>query len=187
MQQRSATCQDDTLIDNVGGKLGLRVFQRDADRVDDPGDWLADRLGNLHLRDFDLLGDAIDEVAALDGQRQSDAIGRRYRSSDTVLDPLRRRLADQQIVVTPDIRGYGFVHLVAANAHRIAVGKAAQGQNRDFRGAAANIHHHRAQGFGNRHARANGRSHWLLDEVNLRRARVRRRVPDRAALNRCRA
>jgi hypothetical protein len=54
----------------VGG-----VLERDPHRLDDLGDRLADRLGELALVDFDFLGDTVDEIAALYLDRLADAVG----------------------------------------------------------------------------------------------------------------
>src|SRR3954471_13430804 len=69
LQQGAAAGEDDALVDDVGGKLGRGVLERDPDALDDRPDWLRKRLGDLALVDRDLLGDPVDQVAALDVDR----------------------------------------------------------------------------------------------------------------------
>ena len=107
--------------------------------------------------------------------------------ADILLDPLGRRFADQQIVVAADIGDDRLVHLVAADAHRGGVGKAAQREHRDFGGAAADIDDHRADRLGHRHVGADRGGHRLVDQADLAGAGVGGGVADRAALDRGRA
>jgi hypothetical protein len=105
LQQRAAAGQDDALVDDVGGELGRGILERDPDALDDRPDRLAQRLGDLALVDRDLLGHAVDEVAALDVDGEAVAVGGRLGDPDLLLDPLGGRLADQQIVVAADVGG----------------------------------------------------------------------------------
>src|SRR3546814_14739907 len=99
MQQRSPTRQDDALVNDVSRKFGLRIFQRNPYRIDNSSDRLADSLGNFHLGNHYLFGNAIDEVSSLDGKRQSDAIPGDHGCADLMLDALGRRLPYQEIVM----------------------------------------------------------------------------------------
>jgi hypothetical protein len=115
--------------------------------------------------------------------REAVAVDRRLGDADLLLDPLGGRFADQEVVVTPDVGGDRLVHLVAADAHRRGVGKAAERENRDFGRAAADIDHHRSDWLGDRHVGADRGRHRLLDQPDLRRAGVRGGVADGAALD----
>ena len=74
-------------------------------------------------------------------------------------------------MVAPDIGDDGFVHLVAANPHGAGIHNAAQGQNGDFRRAAANIHNHGSCRFGHRQPGANRRRHRFFNKKYAARAR----------------
>jgi hypothetical protein len=78
----------------------------------------------------------------------------------------------------------GFVHLIAAYPHGLGIDDARQGDDRHFRGAAADVHHHVADGFGDGQARADGRGHGFLDEIDFPGARGFRRLPHRPLLHR---
>jgi hypothetical protein len=95
--------------------------------------------------------------------------------------------ADQQVVVAAHIADDRFVHLVAADAHRSGVGKAAQRQHRNFGRAAADVDDHRADRFGHRHVGADRGGHRFKDQIDLAGARVAGRVADCAAFDRGRA
>ena len=111
------------------------------------------------------------------------ALGRPHRRANLFLDPLGGALADQQIIIAPDERDDRLVHLVPAHAHARRVGDSPQRQNRDLGRPAADIHHHRTDGLGHRHPRADRGRHRLLDQIHLARARIRRRVADRTPLH----
>ena len=86
--------------------------------------------------------------------------------------------ADQQILVAADIGDDRLVHLVAADAHAARIDDAAQRQHRHFGGAAADIHHHRAGGFGDRKAGADRRRHRLLDQKDAAGAGRQAPIPE---------
>ena len=59
---------------------------------------------------------------------------------------------------------------------------AAEGDDGDVSGAAADVHHHVTVGLGDVDARADGRRDRLLNEVHAARALLNARVDDRALL-----
>ena len=77
----------------------------------------------------------------------------------------------------------GFVHLVAANTNAGGISQAAQGKHRNFSRAAADIHHHRAYGLGNRHAGTDCCCHWLQDQAHLRSAGIVGSIANGATLH----
>ena len=83
-----------------------------------------------------------------------------------------------------DIGGDHVVHLVAADARRIAIGNPAQRQHRDLGRPAADIDHHRAARLGHGQARADRGGERFVDQPHARRAGVGRGVADGAALDR---
>ena len=60
------TCQRDARVDHVRRQLRRRLLQARMDRRHDGPDRLPERLPNLPARDHDALGEAVDEVPALD-------------------------------------------------------------------------------------------------------------------------
>src|SRR3546814_19805558 len=88
------------------------AFERGADGADDLAHRLGERLCDLGLRHADLRRAAVDEVAALDRHDHPVAL-RRDGTADSVLDALRRHLADHHIVLAADLRGDHVLHLVA--------------------------------------------------------------------------
>src|SRR5438270_7180246 len=76
LEQRAAASQNDALVANVGRKLRRRILERDSNALDNRADRLGQGLGDLALVDRNLLGHAVDEVAALDVNSLADAIDR---------------------------------------------------------------------------------------------------------------
>ena len=181
-QQRAAAGQGDPLVDDVGRQFGRRLFQRGAHRCDDLSDRFGQRLGDLGLGHLHLRRAAVDQVAALDPDDHPFALGR-HRTADRQLDALGGHFADHQIMFAADIGRNHLVHLVAADPHRIAVSDAAQRQDRDLRGAAADVDHHRAHRCSHLQPGADRGGQRFLDQLHRHRARVRRRIADRAAFD----
>ena len=100
-----------------------------------------------------------------------------------LLDPLGSGLADQEVVVSSHVADDRLVHLVAAGAHGGGVGESAQAEHRDLGGAAADVHDHAADRFGDGHVGADRSGHRLLDQEHLARARIAGGVADRAAFH----
>ena len=101
----------------------------------------------------------------------------------SILIGLGRPLADEQVVRLLDVLDDGFVHLVAGHAHRLAVDDAGQRDDGDVRRAAADVDDHVARRLGDRHARADGRRHGFLDQVDLAGLGAVRAVLHRALLD----
>ena len=76
-----------------------------------------------------------------------------------------------------------FVHFVAGHPNRTADDNAAQGKQRDFGGAAADVHHHAAAGLQHWKVGADGGRHRFFDEMGFARACVQRRLDDGAFLD----
>ena len=86
------------------------------------------------------------------------------------LDALGRLLADGQVVLALHVRDDRLVHLVAADAHALRVDDAGERDDGDLGRAAADVDDHVAARLGDGQARADGRRHGLLDQVDLARA-----------------
>src|SRR4029077_14649863 len=78
----------------------------------------------------------------------------RKRRADFLLDQFGGGFADQHAVVAADVIDDRFVELVAAHAHGAFVHEAAPRDHADFGGAAADVDHHRARRFADRHVGA---------------------------------
>src|SRR5579871_3434391 len=64
-QQRAASGEDDASVADIGGELRRRPLKRDADRIHDGRNALAERLANFSVIDRDRFRHALDQVAAL--------------------------------------------------------------------------------------------------------------------------
>ena len=71
--------------------------------------------------------------------------------------------------MTTDIGGDRLVHLVAADAHGTRIDDTAERQHGHFRCTAADVHHHRTRGFGDRKAGAKRCGHRLFDQIDFAR------------------
>ena len=128
------------------------IVERTASTIG--ADGAGERVADLDGADFDGLGQARREVAAanLDGPFVVQRVG----GAGLHLDLLGGALADQQVM---DLAGVGddlLVHLVAGDADGGADDDAAEGDDGDLGGAAADVDDHAAGGF---HDRA-GRRRW---------------------------
>ena len=70
------------------------------------------------------------------------------------------------------MRHDGFVHLVAADAHRTGIHDTRQGDDRDFRGAAPDVHHHVGGRLLNREVGPDGGGHGLFNKIDFAGARA---------------
>lgn len=86
------------------------------------------------------------------------------------LDLFGRGFADEHVVLALDVGHDGFVHFVAAHAHRARIHNARKGNDRHLRSTAADIHHHVGGGLLNGQVRADGCGHGLFNKVDLARA-----------------
>ena len=100
-----------------------------------------------------------------------------------LLDPLGRRFADQELLVSAQVVDDGLVHLVTADAHRARIDDAAEGQDGHFRGATANINDHGSGRIIDRQAGAYSSGHRLFDQFDMTRAGSEGRLVDGAALD----
>ena len=75
-------------------------------------------------------GHSAPDVAAANAGNRPAPVARPNRRADFELHPFRGALADQQIVVAPDVGGDGVVHAVAAHARGSAEGEAAATKSR---------------------------------------------------------
>src|SRR5205814_1323050 len=110
-------------------------------------------------------GYAFDEVAALDlhGQR----LIQRITGADLDLDLLGGAFADQQVVLALEVIHDGLIHLIAGHAHGARINDAAERDDGDVGGAAADIHHHVAAGLGDGQSGANSGHHGLLHQMHF--------------------
>ncbi len=89
------------------------------------------------------------------------------RGADFHLDLFGSALADEQVVFALQVIHDGFVHLVAGHADGARVDDAAERDDCDVGGAAADVDDHVAAGLGDRKSCADCRDHRLLDEMHF--------------------
>src|SRR5260370_572714 len=70
-EQSAAAREHDPLVDDVRRQLRRRPLETRSHRVDDRNDGLPERFSYLLVGDNNSLGDAIDEIAALDLHREA--------------------------------------------------------------------------------------------------------------------
>src|SRR5262249_25265319 len=96
---------------------------------------------------------------------------------------LPRAFAEEEVVRLLDVLNDPFVHLVAGDAHRLAVDDARQRDDGDVCRAAADVDDHVPGRLGDWHAGADRRRHRFLDEVHFTRLRAVRAVLHRSLLD----
>src|SRR5919199_190744 len=163
LEQRAAAGHHDPAVHDVGRELRRRAVERLLDRVDDRLERLLERLPHLLAREHDGLGQARYEVAAADLGLH--LLAERERRADLELDLLGGLLTDHQLVLALDVVDDRLVELVAADPDRLRDDDAAERDDRDLGGAAADVDDHVAGGLADGQARADRRRHGLLDEV----------------------
>ena len=133
--------------------------RRTALTIRETGSWIASRTpGRVHP---DRLGQAGHEVAALHVHLLLAL--ERHRRAEPDLDPLGGGLADEEAVVLAHELDDGLVQLVAAGPDRGVAHDAAERDDRDVGGAAADVDDHAADRGLDRQADADRRRHRLGD------------------------
>ena len=130
---------------------------------------------------MDRLGQAGDGVAALDLHRE--LFIERISRTDAHLDLLGGAFADEQIVRALHVIDHGGVELVAGDADRLRKHDAAERNDRDLRGATADVDDHVGGGFVDRQSDPNGGGHRFWNGDHVAGAGVHRRFLHRAFLN----
>src|SRR5690606_12206523 len=166
-KQRAAAGENDTLVDDIGGKFRRGVLKRDLYRLDDRPDRFGEAFGNLPLAANQFFGNAVHQVAAADLQRFPLPVLRRAGRADELLDPLRRAFADEQVMIAADIGDDRLIHLVAADADAFRIDNATEREDSNFRRAAADIDDHRARRLGYGETGADCSGHRLIDQDRL--------------------
>ena len=115
--------------------------------------------------------------------RVESSSAQRRRGADRELDRLGALGADRHPVLEADVVGDRVVEVVAADPQRAGDDDAAERDDRDLAGAAADVDDHPPHRLGDRQPGADGGGERLLDQVHLARARGQRRLLDRAALD----
>ena len=151
------------------------------DGLEDVAHGLEQDLGELGGAYLDRLGQAGDEVAAL-GLLDGD-VGPRHDAAYAHLELLGGLFAEEDVVPAADIADDGLVEGAARGLDALALGHAAQRDDRGLRRAAADVDDKVPVGLPDVYARAAGRGHGALDEVDLPRAGLGHRVDHRALLH----
>src|ERR1035437_4162982 len=180
-EQGPAAGQDHAPVHDVGDQFRWRLLEGLLDRRDDRRNDVGEGLANLDRGHLNRLGQAGHEVAAADVELL--VLGQRVCGAHRDLDVLGGAIPDQKVEVAPDELDDALVHLVAADADRLAGDDAAQRDDGDLAGATANVDDHRAGGLPDRQAGPNRGRHRLLHQVGLAAAGVDGGVGDGALLD----
>src|SRR5690606_9355402 len=98
VEKRTAAGHDDALIEDVRRDFGRRALERATDRGNDLCYRSTERLGEVGSRDRHLAGYSPHGIAPSHGDRDVLAVGK--SRAGILLHPLRRRLADMQVMAT---------------------------------------------------------------------------------------
>ena len=171
--------------DAIGGhirhQLRGRALQNRVDALQNLLRGLLEGLQHLRGGDGDGLGQAREQAPALHIHEGLLLPGEDAADGDLHL--LRRALAHQDVVLAAHILDHGLVELVARHLDGGGLHHAAQGDDGDVGGAAADVHHHVAVGLGDVDARADGGGYGLLNEVHAAAPGLDARVHHRALLH----
>ena len=131
--------------------------------------------------DDDVLGQAVHQVTALDlhGHLGVHGVGR----ADLDLDLLGGTLTDEQVILALDESDDGLIEHITGHPDAAGGHDAAQRDDSDLSGAAADVHDHAAGGLADGQARADGSSHGLLDDGDLTGTGLEGRLTHSAALH----
>src|SRR3954468_2402135 len=182
-QQCAATGEHDATFRNVGSKLGRSLLQRLLHGADDALQGFLQRFQNFVAVQGEAARYAFGKIASLHRQLTHllTGIGR----ADFDLDALSRRLTDQDAVVPADVVHDRFVEAIATDARGVGIYDAVQGEDRDFRGTAADIQYHGPTRFVNGQSGTDGRRHRLADNRHVAGTGTFGGFADGAALDLC--
>src|SRR5215210_8709307 len=168
-------------VHDVRGELGRGLVERGLDRVDDLADRAVEGAAHLLGAEDDGLREAGQHVAA--AYLGLDLFAQVEGGTDLELDLLGGLLTHEQLVLGLDVADDRLVHLVPADAERLADDDAAEADHGDLGGAAADVHDHVPGRLGDGEPGTDRGGHRLLDQVRLARTRRERRLLDRALLD----
>src|SRR5271170_1344724 len=166
-EQTAAAGEHDARFDQVGGEFRLGAFERVGDRVDDFADGLLKRFTNFLTGDDALARQAADHVAAADfhGGFRPDGTG----GADFDFDFFRELFADHEVIGFFHMADDGFIKIIAGSADGFSDGDVREGEDGDFRGAAADVDDHAGAGFGDGQPGADGRGERFFHQINAAR------------------
>ena len=179
--QGAAAGHADAVGGDIGHQLGRRALQHAVDGLQDAGGDLLEGLDHLGGGDGEHPGQAGHEAAALD--LEGLLLGPGEDAADLHLDLFRSTFADEHVVLPAYVLDNGLVELVARDLDGGGFHDAAQGDDGDIGGAAADVHDHVAVGFGDVDARADGGGQGLLNEKDPPGAGLNARVHHGALLH----
>src|SRR5699024_10205014 len=137
--------------------------QNAVDGLQDAAGDLLEGLDHLAGGDGEHPGQAGHQAAALD--LHGDLLRPGEYAADGHFQLLGGAVADEHVVLLADILDHRLVELVAGDLDGGGLHHAAQRDDGNVGGAAADVHHHVAVGLGDVDARADGGGHRLLDQV----------------------
>lgn len=181
VDEATAAGHDYAVLGDVGHELRRGALEDVVDALEYlPGRFHED-LGQLRGAELDHLGQAGDEVAALDFL---DADLRLWHDAAYVyLYLLGGLCADEDVVAPADVADDGVVEAAAGDLYGLALSHAAEGDDGRLRRAAADVYDEVTVRLGDVYARAIGRGDGALDEVDLPGAGLDHGVYDGALLD----
>ena len=165
VDQAAAAGHDDAVSVEVAHKLGRRALEHAVDGLEDAVHRLHEGLDGFVCADADGLGHAAAEIAAVHFLHAH--VRPLEHAADIALDLLRGGHADEHVVLAADVLDDGLVKARARDLDRLALDHAAGGDDRDFRGAAADVDDHMALGSADIHAGAERGGDRGLEQIDL--------------------
>ena len=180
-QQGTAAGQGDAVVDDIGAQLRRGALQGLLDGAGDLDQALQQGLAHILRVDDNVLGQAVHQVAALDlhGHLGVHGVGR----ADLDLDLLGGTLTDEQVILALDESDDGLIEHITGHPDAAGGHDAAQRDDCDLSGAAADVHDHAAGGLADGQARTDGSGHGLLDHRHLTGTSLQGSFPHGAALH----
>ena len=163
LEQRSPARQHHSLVHDVGGQFRRSAVQRRLDGVDDRVHRLLDGTPDFLRRDHDRLREPGHQVPT--AELRVGLVGEGKGRADRHLDLLGGALPQRQRVLLLDVGDDRLVELVPPDADRQGGHDAAEGDDGDLGGAAADVDDHVARRLVDGQTGADGRRHRLLDDV----------------------
>ena len=180
-QQRSAACEGDASVHEVGYQLRRRDFDRGTHGLDDGADGARERVSQLNRAHLDRLRQAGGQIAPAQLDRL--LFLQREGGAGLDLDLLRHPLADEHVVHVAGVGDHLLVHFVACDADGGADDDASQGDHGHLGRPAADVYDHAAVRLHHRQPGADSGCHRLLHQEGGAGAGVERGVVHRPLLH----
>src|SRR5690606_2679478 len=155
--ESAASGENETAVDEIGGKFRRAAFERDANEFHDGVDGVGERFADFLRCDVQRLRETGDGIAAFDFEGQF--LLQRGSRADADFDFLGGAFSDEQVVGPLHVIDDRVVNFVAADANAFGENDSGKGNDGDFGGAAADIDDHVGGGFVDRKTDSDRRGH----------------------------